>query len=583
MPVIETIDDLLKLKVQMETLFTDLHKEIRTDEDYYDLDFKKDLQLPEEYAEEGVVLPTARSNVDLAVDHVDVTHRRVEVPARDSSTKAQSDARQKQRFYESLLNFVEGEHDQSPFRQGVKRLGEIGVETWKFMPIVGRGRPKKTASESDEAYAERLEQWKIEHASTMPFRLIPVHPSEMFFDPWNPSPKWAIHAKKMLVGEVEELYPDWENRKGKKLWQEVDVVEWWDATHRAVAVNGENALPGEVARHRWGTHPWIIGASGYGVEDSEHRLERKYVSINRYLRDVLHSESRNYSVNDVVLKQQAWPVRVAVGDRANEVGDLELSYGKLHRFPAGVEIKDLNASLPPDAVARHMSLAKSLLIDATGGAAARGGRAPGTTSGIDQQTQLSVNRLKFRPIAIGIERMLKQVCEKAGIYMRTVINHPVSIAPGARTDEWFEVTPHMFKTPVPVTVKVNILDPEDDIRKKNSLSQELAAGTIDQLSAIEEAHPDKDARLLQRRITVDRLMNHPIIQQVVAGGTAEKLMQSLELQDILADALQRIQGQEEAEGVSAQRATPPAEADGGVVSGSRQDSGLRRAAEGRLG
>lgn len=584
MPVIDSIADLLELKSQMDTLFTSLHRAIKDDEKYYDLDFKNALQLPEDYAAEGVVLPTARTNVDTAVDHIDTTHRRVVVPSKDTSSTATTEARKKQRFYESVLNYVEGEHDQSPFRQGVKHLANIGVDTWKFMPIIGQGRPKQKAKESDEDFNERLDQWKIDHAMSMPFRLIAVHPHEMFFDPWNPTPKWAIHSKKMFVGEVEELYPDWQNSKGLRKVKQVDVIEYWDKTHRAVAINGESGLKGEVVKFLWGTHPWIIGASGFGSEDSDHDLAKRYVSINRYLKDVIHSESRNYSVNDVVLKQQAWPVRVATGDRANEVGSLELRYGRLHRMPAGVEIKDLNASLPPDAVMRHMGIAKQIITDATGGAAARGLRAPGTTSGIDQQTQLGTSRLKYRPLATGIERMLKQVCEKAGIYMRTVINHPVSIAAGAKTDEYFDVTATMFKTPGPVTVKVNVLDPEDEIRKKNAIAQELAAGTIDQLDAIEELHPDKDARQVQKRVTVDRLMNHPLVQQVIAGATAEKLMQSLELQEVLADALARIQQEDQAAaaGVPSQLATPPGEAEGGALRGSRADAGEQRRDEGRL-
>lgn len=583
MPVIEKIEDLNLIVREMEAHFGDLHKEVDHDEKYYNLDFKDELDMPTEFQDSATVLPTARSNVDAVVDHVSPESRSVEVAAISDSTSAQANAQKQQRFYEALLNWLEGEFDQSPYRQGVKRLGMIGIDVWKFIPVPGPRRPKQRRSESNDDFEDRLEQWKIHQFSTMPFRLIPVHPTEVFFDPFNPTPKWAVEHKEMLVGEVQSIYPDWGNPRNRKITDRVEVDEFWSETERAVVIDNQSALKGgDVVPHKWGTHPYIIGASGYGVDDMEHRMENRYVSINRFIRDVLHSESRNYSVVDVVLKAQAWPIRIATGSRANEIPNLDLKYGQVHPFPDGVKIDDLNPSLPHEMVSVHQNQASRVIADVAAPRSVRGLREPGTTSGIDQQTQLGEARLKYRPIAFGVQRMLTQVCEKAAIYMRTTIKEPVSIRPGATTDDIFEVSSRMFRSPLPVLVKVNVLDPEDEVRKKNAMAQELAAGTIDQLSAIKELHPDMDARKIQRRVSADRMMNHPIIQQVIAAALAEGLTQKLELEELLEAAVERIALQEQQDAAAGQ-ATPPASTDGGVIRGDRRDQAADRQLDGRLG
>lgn len=585
MPIISDMDDLKQILQQMETYWGDLHKEIITDEDYYDLDFKDELSMPGDFADEATVLPTSRSNVDSIVDHVSPESRSVEVAAVSDAPEAQKKARKEQRFHESLLNFIEDSYDQSPFRQGVKRLGMIGIETWKFVPVPAKGRPKtKKKGESDEDFEDRLALWKTEHASTMPFRLIPLHPTEVFLDPFNPTPKWGIHAKNMLVGEVQSIYPKWENSNNKKLVDEVAVVEYWDDRERAVTVNGESAFGEgkEVIKHRHGTHPFIKGASGFGSDNAKHDPSKYYVGINRYIRDVLHSESRNYSVTDIVLKSQAWPIRIATGDRANEIPNLELKYGMVHPFPAGVKIEDLSPSLPPDMVFGHQNTASRIISDIAAPRAVRGLREPGTTSGIDQQTQIGEARLKYRPVATGIERMMTILCQKAAIYMRTTIKHPVSLRAGARTDDIFEIGPSSFSNPLPVRVKVNVLDPSDEVRKKNSIAQELAAGTIDQLEAIKELHPDKDATKVQRRVMVDRYMQNPIVQQVIGAAIAEGLTQKLELSELLEDAMERIAEAEQQADPNKNPVTPPAEVDSGTVRGDQRDLARDRIVDGRL-
>ena len=78
------------------------------------------------------------------------------------------------------------------------------------------------------------------------------------------------------------------------------------------------------------------------------------------------------------------------------------------------------------------------------------------------------------------------------------------------------------------------------------------------------------------------MMQNPIVQQTLGAVVAESLTQQLELQDILADAIKRIQS---TEGTGVDPATggrtPPATTDDGGQRGDRADLGRDRVQDGR--
>jgi len=59
--------------------YGELYTKFEKDEQFYELDFKGDLNIPDEFKAEGIVLPTARDMVDTFVDHIDVSNARISV------------------------------------------------------------------------------------------------------------------------------------------------------------------------------------------------------------------------------------------------------------------------------------------------------------------------------------------------------------------------------------------------------------------------------------------------------------------------------------------------------------------------
>jgi hypothetical protein len=74
--ILALYDDTLK-QYQSSGIFSQWDE----DEQFYELDFKSKLLLPEEFADEGIVLPTARDIIDTVVDHTDVYNVRVLLPS----------------------------------------------------------------------------------------------------------------------------------------------------------------------------------------------------------------------------------------------------------------------------------------------------------------------------------------------------------------------------------------------------------------------------------------------------------------------------------------------------------------------
>ncbi len=536
MGVLQNFDDLKSLKVTARGWFTDYWKEIKEDEAMYDLDFKEDLNIPEKFKADAIVLPTAREVIDNAVDHVSPKFRRITVP-RESQTENAVDRQQKLRkFYEALLNYLEAQATPSPFRDGTKHLATYGMEVDKLV-FDRRKWPKKVTKqkrgESDESFEFRKQVVKNTRDMHMPFTHWVVNPMEIVFDKFNQSPQWVIESKQMFAGDAQQIYPDWTNPNNRKSTELVDVDEYWDFENRAVAVDETSALRNPLTAHGWGTHPYSINSSGLGIDDSDHRIEKKYVSIIRFIKDILKSESRNYSIMDIVLKQEGWPIRIAVGENANDFKPQEMEYGITYPMPEGVVVTNLKSELPPQAVAAQMQLANSIISSAAAPRVTRGGNTPGLTSGFDRQLTLSEARLRFGPLAAAKERALTQICKKAAVLMKNVVKESVPITPGTKTDEFMSIGPKDF-THDAVFVEVNVAEPEDEIRKHSDAIAMVQAGLWSPQTAIERTFPDLDPQNELARIVAAKVLFSPQMIGLISQIGAQKFAEDAGIEELLA-------------------------------------------------
>ncbi len=547
---IETKADVIQLEKDMKTHFSGLIAEMKIDEKYHDLDISDDLSLPDKFKDQAVVLPTSREVVETAVDHVSPTNRRIDVPRRANNQAAAKQTKLLRRFYAAILTFLEIGPPVSPYREMLKHLTVWGISIVKFIYDERKWMDKPTSGNQ-----EALEDWRNFQATNMPFTLQVLHPSEVLFDPWHDPAEWVVQSSKKYVADLISTYPDWGNPKKKKLTDKANVIEYWSTSQRAVLIDKTDwGLKGGIIPNESTIHPYIIGASGLGIDGADHKPEKRFVGILRYLRGILRSESRNYSIADIIMKSGAWPVRVLVGEKANEVGPLQLEYGTMQSLPEGVTIQDLSPVLPPEMVLSHMSLSNNIISAAAAPRVVRGGQNPGTRAGFQQQLAIGEARLRYAPLAEAIERMMTQIGVKAGIYMEKVVPGSVSLGAGATNEVFASISGKDFRGHHALRVKVNVLAPEDEIRKQQGVINLVGAGLMSPAAAIETLFPAVDPDSELGRILAARILFSPQLMGLVGAAVTEHVAEGAGLEAVLDRILAEAQAEANGPG---QRTTSP--------------------------
>lgn len=596
----EHIDELKDLKTATATHYSKLHEEFKHDESYYDLNFKDALRLPKNVSAEGVVLPTAREVVDTAVDHVAPGFRRINVPKRSDTPTATEQAHKLKRFYEALLTNFENIGPTNPYRDSDKHLGIYGLSIYKlqFDPLKWPKEPVRAKFKSDAEFAEAHEEWKFSRAEQIPFRLEVLNPIHVLFDPYSDDPQWVIEVGKKHVCQVREDFPHWPNDNNRKDYDQVEVLEWWNNKERAVIADGQAALKSRdgsgIVKHKQRVHPYIIGSSGYGYIDSENKPEKRYVGFLRHIRAMLEAESRNYSIMDIVLKAGAWPIRVAKGQRANEMPSIKLEYGQIHPLPDGVEVDTLTPDIPSQTIADFMNLTNGIISGATAPRVVRGLHQPGISSGFDRQLALGEARLRYGSLVDAQKKMMTEICRKAAIIGEALVDGPISLSIGATQGDFMSIN---LKTEVKghyaVAVDINVMEPEDEVRKHQDGMNMVNSGVMSPQEFIRKYRPEVDPDSELGQILAARLIFGAQMMQLLGGGIVQKVAQNLALEEFIAQMLQDPDeeegGQRQGRDVpdvtrtgsrgrgrrrGAQGAEPP-------VDGSRSDQAMMREMDGR--
>jgi len=542
-----TIDELNKLKADMEQYYSDVVKQYEEDEKFYGLDFAELLRLPRKFRRDAVILPTAREIVDTATDHIAPVYRRVTVPRRAATPPATEQSQLLQRFYEAVLTWLEQRPAVSPYRSGGKHLTLYGTSVWKLMfdhRLLTPDVPKREQYESDEEFEEAKADYNLMRTTTLPFTLHVLHPTEVYLDPFNDPPEWGMQVYSRYARDIKAKYPYWRNPKNLSDFKEADCIEWWDSKSRALIVSGEPALQEGVVEHDWGTHPYIQGASGYGLDGREHRPETMFVGMLRYLKQVLVSESRAFSISDVVLKSGAWPIRIAQGERANEVSTMRPVYGEIQPVPPGVEIKDLSPVLPPGMLMQFMQVVNHVISNASAPRVVQGLHQPGISSGFDRQLALGQARLRYGSLAESMEKMLGELCRKAGIMFESLKLGPVSLAAAAQQDEFKSITWKTFKGHHAVSVKINVLEPEDEVRKHQDAISLVAGGLMSPQTAIRKYFPDVDPESEIGRIVAARILFSGELIGLLSQAALQKIAGNLGLEEIVEQIMANVSQQE---------------------------------------
>lgn len=460
-----------------------LFPKFEEDQKYYELDFQSELNLPVEFADEGIVLPTARDFVDVFVDHIDIANARVFVNRKGTSNISLEDAEMMRKFYLGLIHRTNVESDISPWRVAAKHYALHGLTILKTVWDADRwpDKPAQKENESEDAYAKRIDEWRSQTHESLPIVIQAISPRCVMPDPSYGGRMFVIEEHKKIALDVSKRWPHWRNPNGKNAGDEVDFVSYWDDTYRCDFIDGEPILKvkGGVAKHNYGFIPYVFIDSGLGNISYDARPEMRYVGILRYIMDLLISESRDYSISDVVLKREAWPWYSIEGENANLVTEVDQYYGKGNRLPSGTSIEFKTPQVPPEALNQHLYRTADYLAAHAAPRSVRGLSESGVRSGADRRLVIAEASARYRYSEDAFRNGTAKVLTNCARLLKNVIPGDVRVWARTPTDEFDDVIKkEKMKEPFTCYVEFAPISEEDEYRRHDDLRQLIAGGII---------------------------------------------------------------------------------------------------------
>jgi len=522
---------------ELHTLYSRRNIAFDLDDVYYELLFRDQLGLPEEYKEDGVVLPTARDIVDAGTNHISTIFARFLRPMRGTGPEAQEQAEMLRKFDTAMFYRTKIESSISPWRVAGRHGCTYGM--WCFESLYDPSKvpdePEREKGESEEDFTDRMDIYNGELYDALPIVIRAVHPRNVFPDPSGEfviieEPKTLPQAKAEWPNILTQLMISGIVRGGVTTGTANDAtqVSYFDKSYRAIYVNGVPALAAAdsegVIEHDYGCIPYVIGYSGLGNADKSAKPEKQAVGLIRYLRPLLRSESFAYSVYNIVLKQHSWPITFVSGPGAAAIAHIKLKFGKIYEKPPGVTIEDYVKSPPPEMVMAHMQYTNAVLSASGAPRSIRGLPESGVRSGTDRAQIMNKATLKYDSI---LEQMqlctakVMSICTKIAERVVPADFHLWAKAPDEEFD--FRIDRAKIKHHYTTFVEFTPVSPEEEARRHADMENLVKTGILSSSTARRRylTHIDPEAEDI--KVEAERLRSDPAIRQVLGQIAAQEL------------------------------------------------------------
>jgi len=505
------------------------------DDQYYELLFRDQLGLPEEYKEDGVVLPTARDIVDAGTNHVSTVYARFFRPMRGNTPEAAEQAEMLRKFDTGMFYRTKMEAQTSPWRVASKHGCQYGM--WCFETTYDPDRmpdePEQRADESDDEFQKRRKYYNGELYDAIPIVIRAVHPANVYPDP---SGQFMIVEETKTIMQAKQEWPNLKKYlatipivgSGTGTTQDIIQVTYWDRDYRAIYVNGEPALTASddegVLEHDYGHIPYVIGFSGLGNLDKSSKPEYQAVGLIRYLRNLLRSESFAYSVYNIIIKAHSWPITFVSGPGAAALTTIKMKFGKIYEKPAGVTIEDYVKSAPPEIVMQHMEYTSSILAASAAPRSVRGLPEAGVRSGTDRSLVISEARLRYDTVLEQMQLSTAKVMSNCTKIAERVLPEDMRIWAKA-PDEEFDVKIDRAKIKGHYTTFVEFtpVSPEEEARRHADMINLVKTGILSSATGRRRYLSHLDPIAEDIRVEAERLRSDPAVRQVLAQIVAQEL------------------------------------------------------------
>ncbi|KKN72908.1 hypothetical protein LCGC14_0406120 [marine sediment metagenome] len=445
------------------------------DENFYNLDFKKKLHIPGEFAKDRVVLPTARDVVDTGINHTNIFNARVFTNKKGTSEIGKKSAEMLRKLGLGIIHGINVESRIAPAHVGAKHYWKHGLAVFKTIWDADRwiDKPEQKDGESKENYAVRLDEWRAGQHLSLPIVIKAINPYHIMPDPYTGGDYYVIEWYKRKLYDVKRIWPHFKDKKGREPDDMIETFSFWTDKYRAEFVENESMLkiPGGVVAHKYGFNPYTLIESGLGDEDTNNKPENRYVGLLRYMYDLLVSESMNYSLNNILMARETMKGGYITGADAGSLGEIKQEYGKY--WPVGdkdVEFHDWESKVPPEASFRQLATTHDYISAHAAPRSARGLSEVGVRSGADRRLIIAEASAIYQYATPAFQNGWAQILSKCAMLVKNVIPGDFEIWTKTPTDEFdVVVKKDLIREPLNYYVEFAPISEEDEYRRQDSL------------------------------------------------------------------------------------------------------------------
>lgn len=335
-------------------------------------------------------------------------------------------------------------------------------------------------------------------------------------DPYNDVPQYVFETREKTFLDCKTRYSGWSNPKERGINDRVKCISFWTPNYRCELLDGEPVLRTGVAEHHYGFIPYVAIDTGLGNLAADGDLKKRYVGVLRYIQDILISESRDYSIADIILAKEAWPWGTIEGKGAMAVTEIDQKFGMYTPLPDDVKLVTQSPKLPPDALNQHLALSANYISSHAAPPSTRGLGETGVRSGTDRNQLISQAAMRYQYSNQAFRNGTAKILSNCARLVKNVI--PGDIRVWARTpmDEFdVKIDRNKLKPPFTCYVEFSTQSEEAEYRKHDDLERLVQSG-IAPPSWARKQMSNMDPKEIEVEIELQKLINNPQVQQVTA-------------------------------------------------------------------